>query len=63
MRINQKIERLERLLETERYIREQEIKGAAYDKEIMRNNHSWNVAFIGTFLLIALMIIFSFMGF
>jgi len=57
------IERLERLLETEKYIREQEKKGAEYDKEMIKGKNSRTIGYLAAFLLMAVMIILSFMGF
>ena len=56
------VERLERLLETERYIREQERKGAEYNKEIIKDKNSKTIGYLVGFLLMAIMIILSFMG-
>jgi hypothetical protein len=56
------IERLERLLETEKYIREQERKGAEYDKEIIKDNNSKTIGYLAGFLLMAVMIIWGLMG-
>ena len=56
------VERLERLLETEKYIREQEKKGAEYDKEMIKDKNSRTIGYLAAFLLMAVMIILSFMG-
>jgi hypothetical protein len=56
------VERLERLLETEKYIREQERNGAEYDKEIIKDNNSKTIGYLVGLLLITVMIIWGLMG-
>jgi hypothetical protein len=56
------VERLERLLETEKYIREQERKGAEYEKEIVKDNNSKTIGYLAGLLLITVMIIWGLMG-
>ena len=61
-RLHKEKERLERELETSKYLREQERKGAEYDKEIIKDNNSKTIGYLAGLLLIAVMIIWSLMG-
>jgi hypothetical protein len=45
-RLHKEKERLERELETSKYLREQERKGAEYDKEIIKDNNSKTIGYL-----------------
>lgn len=61
-RLYKEKERLEREIETFKYLREQERKGAEHDKEIIRDKNAKTIGYLAGLLLIAVMTIFGLMS-